>query len=134
MATNRTADEQARLESEETARKEAELAAKEKVPGYRIVPSRRPPDIALPSDGNTMGLTIANPDNLKETMPLEKELSRVNGLRVVLTGGDARGGTFMCISIDRPIDLPGILNKMPMVGAVSGSGKRLLVALKSYNS
>lgn len=88
----------------------------------------------LPSDGNTMGLTIANPDNLKETMLLEKELSRVNGLRVVLTGGDARGGTFMCILIDRPIDLPGILNKMPMVGAVSGSGKRLLVSLKSYNS
>jgi len=130
MAANGTSDKD-RLIAQENARKQVELAAKEKASAYKIVPNRPRPDVGVPNAGNMVMLTMANPMLIKETAQLQKQLERTDGLKIVATGGVARGGTFICLSMERPVDLSSLLNRMPMVGGVSGKGRNLVVALKS---
>ena len=121
-------------EAEDKARKESELAAKEKA-RLDAEQANRPvrKNIGLTQQGTAVMLEMANPTLFDEIYKLQKRLENVDGLKVIVTGGSQHEGVFIGVSVQKPMDLISVLSNMPMVEDAFAKGEKIVVVLKASN-
>lgn len=76
-------------------------------------------------------LSIISPDGFREVRRFKKYLENIEGLKVTLESWSETEGIIIVVSVQKPMALPAILNKMPIVEKVTRNQKSLLVILKT---
>ncbi|MFC2040525.1 hypothetical protein ACFLTW_05100, partial [Chloroflexota bacterium] len=125
-------------EAEEKAKKEAEKAAKEKakqisnrgavkeVGGAQKVTA----NTSLGTYKGEVKLKVsASVDFGKQVREFNESLKQVEGLEISWTGGSADEGTIIAVSLQTPMPLIDILNKIPIVDKIEIRGESILVTL-----
>ncbi len=64
-------------------------------------------------------------------MHFEEELKQIEGLTMIMRGGSLDEGAILLVSIQKPINLIQVLNKIPMVEKVDTKGETIVIVLKS---
>ncbi|MAE10798.1 MAG: hypothetical protein QGI51_02615 [Dehalococcoidales bacterium] len=75
-------------------------------------------------------LLLVSPVNLGRMRELQRHLSQVEDLRIVMLSGSTDGGTTSTVTAEKAIPLTDILGDMPPVSQVDKMGNGIQVALK----
>ena len=75
-------------------------------------------------------LSIMSPEGFRAVRQFKKNLEKNDGLKIVLESWSEIEGTIIILSLQKPLALPNILKKMPIVGEVTKEQNRLAVTLK----
>ncbi|MFC1907658.1 hypothetical protein ACFLW8_06195, partial [Chloroflexota bacterium] len=131
-----SAREQALREAEKQAKQEAEVAAKQQA--KRETEKREVEETQEVAAGTSsmiyqgdVQLVVSSPVGLEQVRELKESLEQVEDLKILWTGGSVENGTIIAVSLENPIPLISILNKIPTVEKVEMRGKSILVMLKA---
>jgi len=105
------------IEYEKLTKKEAKRAAK----GNR--------DVIGASNERDVKLYLKSPVNSQQVKEFMKCMKRSENLQIAWEGWSVEEGRVIAISVQEPIDLPGILNEMPMVEEAHKKGQNIQVML-----
>jgi len=81
-------------------------------------------------EGN-VELVVPSAADFKQVRQFEERLKEFENLRIVWVGGSVDKGTIVGVSVQKPMILIRILNKMPMVEKVDKKGEKIVVMLKT---
>ena len=133
-------EKQAR-ETEAKAKREAELAAKEKArqeaeeakaAAEAEAKAKKEAELAAGTElyQGIVKLTITPPIDFGAMKKLEESLHQVENLRLILLSGSIGEGTIIVISAEKPIPLINILRAMPSVEQAVKRNEKIMVILK----
>ncbi|MFC2067336.1 hypothetical protein ACFLUO_09900 [Chloroflexota bacterium] len=127
-----SAREQALREAELTAKQRAEREA-EKAKKAREVSE---PQKVAPGTGSGMyqgdfKIVVSSPVSLGRVREFRESLERIENLKVLWAGGGADKGTIIAVSLQNPMPLIPIFNKIQTVEKAEKMGESILVMLKT---
>jgi putative nucleotidyltransferase with HDIG domain len=76
-------------------------------------------------------LVVISPDGFEQVKQFKKCLEKVDNLKIILDSWSEAEGTIIVVSVQKPMALTSILNKMPMVEKVDKNHNNMVVMLKT---
>ncbi len=118
-------------EAEKQARQEAELAAKQQAERDAEEPQKVAAGTGSGIYQGDFKLVVSSPVGFERVREFRESLERIENLKILWTGGGADKGTIIAVSLQNPMPLIPILNKIQVVEKAEKMGGSILVMLKA---